>query len=778
MRFKSRLIEGTFLRGTTFILEMKVIRGLTKYLRRVSKLLQIRRSHFDFLQGALQEFLQSLRLPSLQQMYQMTATCDSANSRWENDLACPWRDILDELFVLTNMHEGRSDKVKQISTSIDYNKKLELQKLQNVVEDAARDTVSQTRENLEQFSEEIMSVINSNFDGLADYFGTLADFDNDIAEADIAYITGRLDKFEKEQRRLTKELNEISKKAMIATITSSALDLASALAKAAASKFASIAKLFSGKPGGLMDTWDKVDEAAAATANVARASTLVSLLNKVKKDTRLVYEGLDQNRGVLEDTQRIIENSGNSTDIDETRRRFLAAYNAYDPQISTADIARLDQGWNNVLDVIRDSLDDMTQAAASVVKGVVYATNWLEKMASLIRQITALLESRFEYQYDLMDTLAISLRAKLAKNSVQKLKNSLQEVTDDPNAESFAKKQASLISLIVSRMYTLQAVQLLCNTLEFRDAGEMPEVCKTAFESLSNSAVTDVAAYNPKICLGNTPDGTFKSIPISNTGEKGTINLHDLYSGNKTIFQIPDAQWLIDNGWLHKSDAEENVFYVKGFEIFAVSLDDSSTRRLRSEITARGPAPLIKDGNEHTKYKILPSQQYIFTYEENTRPCKNLEKSPYQICEGHPLGDVCITDNGHIKDNNDMYPSIFSQWEIELTGLPESTDVPKFSDDQNRLFLQAKIVMCSRSHTKQVTLEERKQPDTQPEPRQRCSEGAYFDRQAHMWTFCPNGSHVALGGYYCQLGMMCFISIITLESNANFRISSFIIVLR
>ena len=51
MRFKSRLIEGTFLRGTTFILEMKVIRGLTKYLRRVSKLLQIRRCHFDFLQG-------------------------------------------------------------------------------------------------------------------------------------------------------------------------------------------------------------------------------------------------------------------------------------------------------------------------------------------------------------------------------------------------------------------------------------------------------------------------------------------------------------------------------------------------------------------------------------------------------------------------------------------------------------------------------------------------------------------------------------------------------
>ena len=51
MRFKSRLIEGTFLRGTTFILEMKVIRGLTKYLRCVSKLLQIGRCHFDFLQG-------------------------------------------------------------------------------------------------------------------------------------------------------------------------------------------------------------------------------------------------------------------------------------------------------------------------------------------------------------------------------------------------------------------------------------------------------------------------------------------------------------------------------------------------------------------------------------------------------------------------------------------------------------------------------------------------------------------------------------------------------
>ena len=56
MRFKSRLIEGTFLGGTTFILEMKVIRGLTKYLRRVSKLLQIGRCHFDFLQGKYLSF--------------------------------------------------------------------------------------------------------------------------------------------------------------------------------------------------------------------------------------------------------------------------------------------------------------------------------------------------------------------------------------------------------------------------------------------------------------------------------------------------------------------------------------------------------------------------------------------------------------------------------------------------------------------------------------------------------------------------------------------------
>ena len=706
---------------------------------------------------ALQEFLTTLRLPSLQQMYKITETCNSSNSRWENDLACPWRNILEELFALTNTYQGRSDQVKEFSTSIDYKEKLKLQNLQNVVEDAAMDSVSQTRENLEKFSEAIISVMNNNFEGLADYFGTLADYDNDIAGVEIAGITVALDELKEKQLQLTNELQKVSQQLASITRVASVLDAVSAWVKTFVSTGLGILGIFFKDVSGIVDSWDRLDEAAASTANAVRVGTLGNLLRAVNKDLLKVYSGFDRNRVLLEDTKKIVkceESSVNPVDIDEIRRRFLAAYNQYDPQVSPADIARLNQGWTNAIDVIRDSLADMTQSAASIPKGIIYASNNLEEMALLIPQVTALLQSRLEYQTELMDTLAVSVRAKLAKNSIQKLKDSLEGVRDDPRAV-FSQKQAALISLIVSRTHTLQAVQLLCNTLEYRNAGEMPEVCTTALQSLTNSAVSDVITYFPETCVGNTPDGTYKSIPVSNTGQMGTINLRDLYSGKKTIFRIPNAQWLVDNGWVHKSDAEEKVFYVKGFEIFAVSLDGASkARRLRSEITARGPAPLIKDGNEHTKYKILPSQPYVFTYEENILPCVNIETNPYQMCANHPLGDVCITRNGYIENEYDMYPSIFSEWEIEVSGLHESTDVPYYFEDQHRLFLQAKIVMCSKSHNKQISLQESKLPDVQYEAKQSCAAGAHFNRQAHMWTSCPSGSHVALGGYYCQLGMI------------------------
>ena len=692
----------------------------------------------------LEKYLRETRLPSLQQMDQVKAMCEP-DANWENDLACSWKNVLNEIFTLTKTYYARYAKVKQISTLIDYNKKLELQNLKNVVEAAA----IKTRQNLEQFSDEIVTMINDDFDQLGDYFATLASYDADIAEADMGYIEGALAKFKRKEGYLSNELIKISREISLETQGAAILDSISAWMKVVAT---TIAACFD--PSGAMDIWDKVDEAAASTANTIRATTLPELMADVKSRLMKVHSAFDKNRGLLLDTMDIVtyeENLevGDTGDIDVVRRRFLEAYQDYDPQVSPDDISGLEQAWTNVLDVIRDSLGDMTQSAASAVKGHIFASNKIEEMARLIPEITALLESRYDYQFDLMDTLAVSLRAKLAKDSVQKLSDSIQTMRDTTQSTKLGRKQAALDSLITSRMHTIQAVQLHCNSLEYRNAGEMPSVCIDALQSLSDSAISDVIAYLPQACVDNTQNGVYVSIPASNTTRKGAINIEDLYKGKKTTFQIPESQWLVDNGWVRKSEAEESVFYVKGFQLFLVSLGESSKgRHLGVDISAQSSGPLLKDGKQHSKFNIQPTQEYRFSYKENIPPCDKEQNNPYELCE--TLSDMCIAHDGLLGHKYDMYPSIFSEWEIEATDLDEKIEAPKFLE--NELFLQAKVTLCTKTPSIKPNIIVREKPPQTQRFRTRCKFGQYFDRKTNLWKQCPTGSNASLGGYYCLPG--------------------------
>ena len=699
---------------------------------------------------ALDRFLQKARLPSAPQMHQITGTCTAEDFKWENDLACPWRNLADDLMILTNAFKAKKDKVTRLSTSIDYQKKLELQHMANVIETSA----ATTRENLEEFSDEMMSVINNNFEGLANYFGTLADYDNDISAADIGYISDSLDKFERQTTQLIKDLNTVAEKLADKTLIAAGVDAAFAWLKAATATTIGVLALINpagSDPSGMLNAWDKMDEAAAATANAIRAGTLEKLMKETNAYMEKVLRGFEENMASLHDARKIIEyesNPNGQTNIDDTRRRFLKAYQDYTPQVNTADIAKLDQGWIEILDTIKSSLDDMSQAVASALKGEIYAKNYLEEMAILIPQITALLESQFEYQFDLMDSLAVNLRAQLAKDSVQDLTDMIEEVKNDQSSK-FARKQASLKSLMVSKMHTLQALQLHCNALEYRNAGEMPTVCKTGMEKMSDSAIADVISFLPQSCIAGTTDGKYVNIPVSRNNRKGAVNIQDLFSGKKTTFQVPDAQWLVDNGWLHKFEAEREVFYVKGFELFVLSLEKSAKgRTVLSSISANSAAPLIKDNTERRKYGIQPTQRYEFSYRENIPPCDKNEANPYELCK--PLSNICVVRDGLLKNKYDIYPSIFSEWEIEVPGLDRNTELPQFFEEDHGLFLQAKIILCSKTPVQRpnITLSGKITLLQQS----MCMEGKYFNRITQSWKQCPAGSSLALGGYYCEPG--------------------------
>ena len=707
--------------------------------------------------GGLKNYLGMMRLPNIRQMNGLKFKCSSAATyNWESDLACSWNKFQKELLLLMSVYDSNDDKVKYLTTTFDHNEKLRQVQLKNIVDTAA----AGTKKSLEQFTNELTSVINDRFEQLGDYFSTLAEFDGDIAKADIGYIVAALEKFSEKRRKLSSKFEELSERLLVTTTTLAAVNAAAAMLKAALTATLAAASAATGDFGGLVDTMDKMNEAADATLNVVKTARVAIFIKSVKKDMSKITKGLKTNAKLLENAKNIVlwESGKGSADpalMEKIRYEFLQAYNDYDPQVNSADIARINEGMENILNVIKESLEGVTETGSIVIaagKTAIIASGDIEAMASVIPQIIALMESQFEYQFDYMDSLAAYLRAKLAQSSVQQLQASIEKSRKSGSAMSknIANNEAALTALITAKTHTLQAVTQACNVIQYRNAGEMPTVCKKARKSLSDSDIADVIAFLPESCVENTNDGFYVSIPVSNGEPKpGTINLQDLYSKKQATFQIPDSQWLVDHGWMLRSDAAEKVFYVKGFELFLLSLEKTSQgRQVGVDISAGLSAPLMKG---QQKFDIKPKQKFEFTYRENIPPCDKKDANPYQLCENKPLSEICVVKDGVIENELDLYPSIFSKWIIELPDLGSYTKIPTILSGEEKFYLQGKIVLCSKTPKTMSRVKVNPKPRASPAARKaRCGEGNYFDRNVSQWRKCPSGSIATLGGYYCR----------------------------
>ena len=792
-------------------------KDLTETDRNSTLSLMLGRIH-DFIHGSdingLQEFLRTTRLPSLHQMNQLiNGSCITADWSWENDIACPWRNLLDEIFLLTNTYKGNTRTIIRLSSTLEKYQQLKHLDLKNVVEDA-------TIETLEQFSENIAPLLNIRSNELSEYFSTLSEFDNSTAKNEMNYLLEKLDDFNKQQLQLNGKLQEISTSALNEEGTLTWLQLTGSAALG-------LLNAFSGDADALNTTYK------ASTAEGDREG----LMERINSDLSKLFSAISRNKDLLGMAMSIVEYEANpdgSVDINDIEKRFLDTYQDYDPQVNSTDFKRFDKGLKNFMGSLRVSVNDTTNDESFVAQA---------ELVELVHQIPTVLQSRFEFQLDLMDTLAVFVRAKLGMKSVQKLEHSIREIKNETSlgVSQLTKQQVALSMLIVSRTHTLQALQPYCNELEYRNAGIVPKVCTNAMENLSNSTLSDVLTFSPGNCIVNAP--VFANIPVADEERKDGINLFDLYKRNKTTLQIPDAQWLVDNGWVNKSNTETNVFYVKGFELFLVSQEESSKEReVRVDISADGPAALHQDGGKHNRYEIKPSQRYEFRYKENTPQCNNTVANPYEICT--PLSNMCILKEGLIDNEHGLYPSVFSKWVIESPGLNGDSSL---LEAKHGLFLRAKVTLCSKSSSNrseiiiqernvsqinngseiiaeernvsqinigseiiaeernvsqinngseiiaeernvsqinngseiiaeerdvsqinngsEIMAEERNvfqinngsemiiQDRNVSQVSKECEEGKYLDRQTHEWKTCPQGLVPALGGHFCGPGL-------------------------
>ena len=259
---------------------------------------------------------------------------------------------------------------------------------------------------------------------------------------------------------------------------------------------------------------------------------------------------------------------------------------------------------------------------------------------------------------------------------------------------------------LIYRIHTLQVVLQHCNYLQFKNAGEMPSVCRSTMKTLKQRELSNLIAFQSRNC---TPESfKFVDIPTTKSDDNEAtswINLTRLYQVDEVPFQIPSFEWLVEKNWITRADARDTAIYVSAFELFppnaatekewkrsshfirshklakvtteisdqvrnvreiglpkspVVRRASGKQRDIQFRITAKYPAPLFS-GNNAVRFNLQPFWIYVFAYQENVGSCRqNSIDNPYSKCWPR----ICpISSPPRV---NQVDPSIFSLWKVKL----------------------------------------------------------------------------------------------------------------
>ena len=193
----------------------------------------------------------------------------------------------------------------------------------------------------------------------------------------------------------------------------------------------------------------------------------------------------------------------------------------------------------------------------------------------------------YNYQFDLMETLATAVRAYQSQFFANRLDTRLrvtseQDLSSEEDDKAISLHQMMLSFYLIYRIHTLQVVVQHCNYLQFKNAGEMPSVCLSAMRTLEQRELSNLIAFQAGKC---TPE-SFKFVDIptiksDNDDSTSWINMTRLYKGEEIPFQIPSFEWLVENNWITRADASDTAIYLSAFELFLPS-DSPEKKRKRS----------------------------------------------------------------------------------------------------------------------------------------------------------------------------------------------------
>ncbi|CAC5381944.1 unnamed protein product [Mytilus coruscus] len=599
-------------------------------------------------------------------------------------LVCSCAKVFNELrLYLQTYGTGNSDDLlrKFLVSNIDFREYIKNLKVSQIKELTEKNAVS-----LQVVAMDIKNVVQHRFQQLGTYFKKVATYQQAKLEADVGYLKGRIEDYQKRFHNYVQEIQGKLTTLLGFYLGTSDADLNQAIAKMA------IRMAMAGNPFKWLTGSGNADDILESSTEIAEASRLLThaigstvhfhnlvdysteIANKLAKNEMMI-----KNVGeIINNATKIVESSGNG--YETIQSNFLRDYTAYSPQVSKDDLAKLGSYWELFIDEICEGIASTGSIVANSIRGISGSTGRCREAKITAAQLVATQEEVYDLQFDLIETMANLMR------SLTQIQSS-KIIGEGPKAQHPSGLSVDTIKTLVvvsSISYNiLQAtnVQMLCNILEYKQ-GRKPQLCKGLATDIDK-----LLALRDSECHEELKFITVSTKRTNKTGDYSWLDLSLLFRGKTVPFQVPDINWWMQHGKLLPSQRGYS-FYLAGFEIYMPIVSDDARPVLVQVLPTNVDNKLFEDSK--TNYIISPLKPMtdrlkISYIEGHGSSCRQqIIPNPYLQCgrnQRSSFPQICPSSLSK-EDNSLLLPSIYSRFDLRVEGYEQLnldepvTDVP------------------------------------------------------------------------------------------------------
>ena len=570
--------------------------------------------------------------------------------------ACPYADIYTEFTFVEKLQQHRIKPalVKDLRLFPKEDNKKIVQLLRETLRDFKLfDGIKQLNENLK-----------TSVSGISTYFSSIAMYDEEIANADISFIKGELEKYEKATGEVEKKLKDdftLAMGLMTGVAVANFAEQTAFLVARIVENCNPLRVIFGGSEPG--DILEALGAAANAASKLVKSSALFITLQNLVNDSLEITEafvGENSNKAQLTRLKSLVDRirSNQIKEIEADSEKFVNDYAAYTPQTDRSRLVQNNAMWSAYKDATCEILNGDTAILGFAIQSVANGMLVCETLEGTLAQFFTLREDIFDFQFQLVDAMAKVVRGNIAKRLSRSIKGK----------RDFLEAKHLMTGFLMAQIRLHTHAFLYCDKLEYKQLGKPVKACSTVNGLFNNENIRKLLSYTDHSRFDQFDRDVYIPTKPRFPGDTGYIDLNSLSKGESVLFKLPaEDEWLQSYRWTLKR--ETSVPFVESFKIFLPHKHYKKGAKLEhttSRVTIRsvsGSAVSAVAPNTSPLY-ILPKahSSYVTVYEEGYSSCTSTEiDNPYSLCNNLPK----ICDKSRRQSGESLLPTILSTWSLK-----------------------------------------------------------------------------------------------------------------